>query len=267
MPANTNNVSDMRNISALPQPPLYTPNDTELFFLKLELYFEQNKVTDQNKKLMVIVSVINDCSLSATIKSVLNNVANLQTPYNELKQKILAVTTLSQEEKFDIFLKASSLGDMSPSRFLDYLQGLCGSDNENSAIVKAKFLNALSSDTRNILATMPNATLSELAKTADRIHSTRGHAPISINKISDEIVMKSDVTAFFKKELTSLHQILAKQSEEINALKLCIDDRGNLPKNSGDGKTTLCYYHRKFGTNARKCDPSCAKYNGKTTLN
>lgn len=267
MPADSNNVDDMRTISAIPQPPLYTPNDTELFFMKMELYFEQNKITDQNKRLMVIVSVINDCSLSATIKSVLNNAANIQTPYSVLKQKILAITTLSQEDKFDIFLKTSSLGDMSPSRFLDYLHGLCGSDNENSAIVRAKFLNALSSDTRSILATMPNATLSELAKTADRIHSTRGHTSNSINKINDELMIKDDITTFFRKELKSLHQILAKQSEEINTLKNCIGDRSNYSQNSDDAKTTLCYYHRKFGANARKCDPSCAKYNGKTTLN
>lgn len=270
MPANSNNADAGQNTSAVnisspPQAPVFTPKDTELYFLKLELFFEHCKIDSQNKKLMTLVSVINDCSLSSIIKGVLNKASELTNPYDELKSKILAVTTLTQEEKLDIFLKTSSLGDMTPSRFLEYLQGLCDSNDGNSAIVKSKFLNALSSDTRSILATMPSASLSELAKTADRIYTTRLHPPVSINKISDEFLNTDDLTSFLRKELKLLHQTLAKQGEEISTLKSYVNDRVSKPTNDAD--ISLCFYHKKFGINARKCNPSCSKYGGKTVLN
>lgn len=249
------------------QPPVFMPRDTELFFLKLEFYFKQNKFKDESQKLGVLVSAINDPSLSSVIKHVLTNSSNISSPYKELKNKILQETTLSKDEKMDMFLKATGLGDMTPTQFLQYLLSLSPSDDENDPILKAKFMNALSADTQCILATMPDASLSDLAKTADRINNTKKHAPVFINKINTEPNITTEFTTILRSELRSIHQALAEQKKEIEYLKNKVCDNYTSDNNDKSSLSSLCFYHKKFGVNARKCEPSCARYEGKTQLN
>lgn len=254
------------NMSSIPQPPAFMPRDTELFFLKLEMYFDQHKIKNESKKLLSLVSMINDESLSGIIKNVLTSVDQLTHPYRTLKEKILTHTTLSKDVKLDMFLKTSSIGDMKPSQFLDYLYSLYDPKDDNSLIVKTKFLNALSVDIQSILATMPDASLPELAVTADRIFSTRNQTPpLSINKISNDSTLVQEISSLFQKELKIVHQTLAEQKEEIRNLKLQMN---RYDKNNQFSKEpSLCYYHKKFGSNAKKCDSTCSKYEGKTDLN
>ena len=130
------------------------------------------------------------------------------------------------------------------------MQQLLGdkANNTDGTFLRELFLQRLPSNVRMVLASTPDAgNLDDLAQLADKIVEVATPS-ISSVKTSDEFErLRHEVT-----ELKLLIQTL-KQPKRSRS-------RGRSPSPAPQRHSQeICWYHAKFGDNARKCKPPCSK--------
>ncbi|KAK5649818.1 hypothetical protein RI129_000847 [Pyrocoelia pectoralis] len=204
--------------------PPFWPNDPELWFAQIENQFQLSGITTDGTKYSYVAG-----SLEARFAS-------------EVRLSI------TQEQKTKQLLELEELGDRKPSQFLRHLQQLAGAAVPET-LLRSIWSNRLPTNVRAILATQADANLTKVADLADAIMSTT-NPPLgpAVNTLDDTIKNLVDQVAQLKSEL-----------------------RGR-PSNREKGKTRTrsssrnktydtCWYHYKFGNNAKKCRPLCNKAN------
>ena len=146
-----------------------------------------------------------------------------QGKYNALKTALLNAFGKSQLQKDAELLNISGLWDKKPSAFLRYLESL---NNDADTLRRAFFLAQLPSQVRAILAAQEFPNLQELALAADRIIEANELLPIN------------SISALGPRHLKNLQP-------------------KHKPKPNFSTHHIICYYHKKFGPNARTCRPGC----------
>ena len=137
--------------------------------------------------------------------------------YNALKAQLLRLFQLSDEERAERLLSLHGLGDSKPTELMENMLALLGSGDTTFLFVQL-FMRQLPTPVRTALASSP------LVRTKDY----RG-----IAEEADRI-------------------LLASRQYTVAAVS---DRRDRVPdRQREDG---LCYYHRRFGTKAKRCTPPC----------
>ena len=218
----TNNALSTTKIEAVAvKLPEFWTDDPEIWFLRAEAQFRSKSVIIDQTKFDYIITAL-DNRAAAEVKAVLLNPPE-QGKYNALKTALLNAFGKSQLQKDAELINISGLGDKKPSAFLRYLESL---NNDANTLRRAFFLAQLPSQVRAILAAQEFPNLQELALAADRIIEANELLPInSVSALSPR----------HPKNLQPKHK----------------------PKPNPSTHHIICYYHKKFGTNARTCRPGC----------
>ena len=83
-------------------------------------------------------------------------------PYSQIKQALILAYTPSKEQDINELLYHTQLGDRKPSDLLEKMRKLLETDNTH--LLKKLFLDKLDTETRRLLATVPQGSLDELAE-------------------------------------------------------------------------------------------------------
>ena len=146
--------------------------------------------------------------------------------YDNLRRRLTDVFGLSPRQRADRLLEfgAHSLGDMRPSQLMDEMLGLLGG-HKPCLLFESLFLKSMPEDVRMQLTMASFDDPRALAKIADALWQARGQP--SLVSVADN---RSPPTS---------------------------DNRA--PRNARPRATDtyICYYHRRFGNAARKCNPPC----------
>ena len=218
----TNNALSTTKIQAVKLPEFWT-DDPEIWFLRAEAQFRSKSIIIDQTKFDYIITAL-DNRAAAEVKAVLLNPPE-QGKYNALKTALLNAFGKSPLQKDAELINISGLGDKKPAAFLRYLESL---NNDADTLRRAFFLAQLPSQVRAILAAkeFPNLGLQELALAADRIIEANELLPIN------------SVSALSPRHLKNLQP-------------------KHKPKPNPSTHHIICYYHKKFGPNARTCRPGC----------
>lgn len=201
--------------------PEFWTDDPEIWFLRAEAQFRAKSITVDQTKFDYVITAL-DNRAAAEVKAVLVNPPE-QGKYNALKTALLNAFGKSQLQKDAELLNISGLGDKKPSAFLRYLESL---NNDADTLRRAFFLAQLPSQVRAILAAQKFSNLQELASAADRIIE------------ANELLPSNSVSALNPRNFRNLQPKYK-------------------PKINPSTQPTICYYHKKFGPNARTCRPGC----------
>ena len=138
------------------------------------------------------------------------------------------VFDLSPKQRADRLLEfgTRSLGDMRPSRLMDEMLGLLGG-HRPCLLFESLFLKSMPEDVRMQLAMASFDDPRALAKIADALWQARGQ-PSLVSAADNRSPPTSDNRA----------------------------PRNARPR-ATDRPIDICYYHRRFGNAARKCNPPC----------
>lgn len=226
--------------------PTFWEHDVTLWFLQIETFFTLNKVTNADSKALH--------TISSLPQNVLRKIADIlpTTDYDQLKSTLLQRCEVSDQESIRKLLAKQELGDRKPSQLLLDLKYLAKRGNIPNNIVQEIWLQQLPTNIQDIL----QVSKEPLQKLGD---------------IADKIMSRSQVQTETNVQSASLSQELTDLRKDINDL------RHNMkfllkPKLSPRHKTRspspqrpprqrsplgLCWYHRRYGRKAQRCQAPC----------
>lgn len=159
-------------------------------------------------------------------------------------------------------MEHEEIGDRRPSQFLRHLSTLAGAAASDE-LIRTLWLSRLPPQTQAILATRKGDNLQDIAEQADRIHEVNDRAlvlattqpsasttPAPPNWVEQMSKLTQQVAA-----LTAQMTRLNKQSRRERSRSRSRDQARN--RSRAATPEGVCYYHRRFGEEARKCTQPC----------
>ncbi len=202
--------------------PAFWTSQPEIWFAQAEAQFNLRGIVADNTKYYYLVAAL-DQSTASRLIDILEQPPQ-DDKYGKLKARLIATFGLSDQERALRLLHFRELGDSQPSALMDEMLALLGSRSPE-ILFKQLFLERLPEDIRMQLAASEFTDYRQMAKQADKLWSSR-HT-------------HSDISTLQRQPSAG---------------------RSHCKSNSSGSYThnRLCYYHRKFGDAARRCQQPCA---------
>lgn len=236
--------------------PPFWPEDPEVWFAQVENQFDLAKITTDDTKYSHVAGNL-EARYAKEIRDVLTNPPPTGK-YEKLKAELIRRLSVSQEHRTRQLLEHEEQGDRKPSQFLRHLQHLAGAAVPET-LLRSLWMGRLPRNMQAILATQTKATLEEVAELADAISNTTTPVINEVNRGYDDALktVMSEI-AQLKTQLQNHDSDRRTRSRNRAKTSTSRDRR----RSQSERKTyDTCWYHFKFGENARKCRPPCDKSN------
>lgn len=246
-------------------PPLWKTN-IKLWFIQVESNFALAKITNDLTKYNHLISSIDPETLSS-VSDILFAPPD-SNKYDALKARLITEFSASENEQIRRLISEMHLGDDKPSQLLRKMREL-GGKCINDDFLKTLWLQRLPSAIQTILS-ISSESLDNLAKMADKISEVRTSTENNVFAIGQTTALVADSTqrASPLDEVTALRKEIAALSKQVerfsrdrsrgpghrNNSKHRSFSRGRSRDRNGD----YCFYHARFGKNARKCRSPCS---------
>lgn len=233
--------------------PPFWATQPQIWFAQIESQFDICGITTDATKFNTIVGNIESSVLTQVTDAVLHPPA--QYKFENLKKAIIERYSDSEQSRMRKLLSDVDLGDKKPSQLFNELRQLAG-EKIDSDFLKNIWLQRLPPQVQAILAAI-TGDAKTLANVADTIIDTGGY-----NRIQ-----KISVTAGASSSKTPSSSIEAKIDELTQRFDRFERSRSqSRPRSKSSNrdstpgvKTTLCWYHRRFGDRATRCNSdSCS---------
>ncbi len=235
--------------------PPFWPADPEVWFAQVEAQFTTRRITTQKTMFDHVISP----EFATEVRDLLLRPPT-DNPYNTLKAELIKRTAASAQRKLQQLISGEELGDRKPTQLLRRMQQLLGdqlgADADTNAFLKELFLQRLPANVRMVIASADVTTdIAKLADMADKVathpntvsavrHSTE------VDKLREEVTRLADLVA----SLTSTHSRRPRSRSNSRYRR----PRSPAPLDSQHKPGPLCWYHHKFGEEARKCQEPCS---------
>jgi len=255
-------------------PPFWKGNP-QLWFAQVEAAFVINRITSDETKFRYVTLHLDP--------SVLPLVADIITSppdgdrYAAIKERLVSVLGETSASRLRKLLASHELGDDKPSILLQRLRNLA-EGQVTDGVLRTIFLEQMPESTRAILAISEVSDLNKLAIQADKILEMAKPVALAVQPITAESAISKE---------TAEAGAISKMATEIAALTkqvaaLTKQARGRSRSKSKDrrsyrGQTrsksrnreadAICYFHRRFGAKAFKCEKPCEWKNDNKTEN
>lgn len=247
MPKNSESVSapaeysslDLLNTVSVKVPPFW-PDSAEAWFIQTEAQFALKGVTASSTKFYYCVSSFNQ----ETANQVLDLIKSPPSdePYEALKRRLLKLFALDDFQRFEAISNLPLSGDMKPSKLMSSMLALLPVGHKPCFFLRGAFLKRLPADVRAHLLRDDFSDPISLALKADEIYQSRvSSSPVfSVSSASDE-----------------QHSVNAVKSSTNRPRRSATPHAANRHDNRSQSPS-LCYYHRSWGTQAKKCRAPCS---------
>ncbi|XP_032664102.1 uncharacterized protein LOC116840887 [Odontomachus brunneus] len=218
------------NKVAVRAPPFWE-NEPELWFAQLEGQFLLAGITQDATN-----SKDNSCSLA------------LHKMLPSTPMYFHKLTRASQEHRIRQLLEHEEMGDRKPSQFLRNLRTLAGNAVPEQ-LLRTLWLGRLPTTMQAILATRTQDRLEDVAEQADRIQE------VTVRSVNEVKTAPDDPSpmAHQIRQLTDQVAAMARRLEQTPRPR----NRNRSQSREKNKRDHLCFYHRKFGQQARKCTQAC----------
>jgi hypothetical protein len=243
--------------------PAFWPEEPELWFAQVEGQFALSGTTDDDIKYAYVLSRI-EPKQAREIRDIIRN-PPLVDKYKTIKTALVQRLSDSQEQRIRQLLEHEEIGDRRPSQFLRHLSTLAGTTVSNE-LLRTLWIGRLPPQTQAILATRTDDNLQAVAEQADRIHEVNSRALVlattqpptpAATTVQQAWTTQMEMLTKQVAALTTQMANWAKTSRRGRSRSRTRDytqkrERSKTPKQEG-----VCYYHRRFGAEARKCTQPC----------
>lgn len=181
-------------------------------------------------------------------------------PYQKIKNALIARFSVSKEARMRQLLDKESLGNRTPSAHLRHLKSLVPGIDED--VLKSKWLSHLPNQMEAFLAEDEIVDLDKMATRADRLYEifNPGTIPVvaTISQPSTAVSTTDQQILNLTRQVAALTRSVRKMGSRPHASggssrgRSRSSSRKRLPSTSD-----ICWYHRKFGKDARSCVTGC----------
>lgn len=252
--------------------PLFYDKYPQQWFLLAESQFRINNINlekDKFDKLLLALSQELFVTVSDVIQNINDNWHNPNlTPYTALKEALLDRNSLSESQRLENLLKDFDMGDRKPSEFYRTLKQTAGqSDSITDKLLTQLWIRKLPMQIQISLKTLPNPDIKTLLSMADSIFeiflmNNQGQLQAIVSPNANEL--GHDHIGRLEHQIQLLTESIQKltsnsqNSSQNSRFRSRSKSRSNSKsKSSRLNSTELCWYHQKFGDNARKCISPC----------
>jgi len=232
--------------------PPFWPSDPEIWFAQVEAQFSTKGITTQKTKFEYIIASLTT-EYATEVRDLILQPPD-HNPYDTLKEQLIKRTAASEQRRLQQLFSAEELGDRKPTQLLRHMQQLLGDKASitDSSFLRELFLQRLPPNVRMVLASSADTiTLEELASLADKIMEVA--TPIIATVGSSQVSAEIDQ---LRSEIASLKRLAETRTKPFPTRRTTRRTPSPAPQQS---PSDLCWFHQRFGDNARKCRPPCAK--------
>ena len=285
----TNTASSTPQVTALRLPP-FAPEDPELWLAQVECALGVAGITNDLSRYQVLAS-----SLPPDVASQVRDKITCPSPtYSGLTNALRERLAHSRSSRLEALLRNQQLGDQRPSQLLRRMQGelsAAGDVPADSGLLRTLFLQRLPQVATAALSLLPETTpLQDLASSADRFleasrPATGYQGQPSLSAISlpppppllhapapaqpDLVATVATLTASISELQTEIRSMRQQRSEErpqrqqTPCYRCRSQSRGRQShRRRSQSPMQVCYYHRRFGSQAQKCHAPCSWKSG-----
>ena len=233
------------NAVSLKLPPFWAA-EPQIWFAQAEAQFALRKIVADDTTYFYVLSAL-DQATASRLKDFIGNPPEADK-YEALRARLVETFDLSEPERASLLLHFRPLGDARPSALMDEMLALLDG-HPPCFLFRQLFLERLPEDMRAQLIDANIDDCRQLARRADRIWAARQ--------------MQNYTNSVQTEPAPTPEQVLPAASNEGH--EGCIADavqrRQQMPpklkKRQPPASPVLCYYHRMFGTKARRCQQPC----------
>lgn len=238
--------------------PPFWPADPQAWFLLIESQFALRNITNSKTKFHHVVSGLTP-EMVTKLMDVISNTAST-TPYEDLRTAITTRLGDHDHEQIHRLLQPHhGATPQRPSSTLVEVQRILGGVHADKDTVKKFFLHKLPPITRAIIAASQESDLNELAKLADTIFNTsvdHPHVATIHDQHADLLALVGSLTkqvAELQLQHPATREAPTKQADNFKTNQQRWRRRSLSPK----APQAICWYHQRFGKEARRCTPPC----------
>ncbi|KMQ85816.1 hypothetical protein RF55_15411 [Lasius niger] len=238
--------------------PAFWPEDPELWFAQIEGQFALGGIVDDSSKYSYVLSKL-EPKQAREIKDVITRPPSTNK-YTAIKSALIQRLTDIQEQRIRQLLEREELGDRKPSQFLRHLTTLAGTVVSNE-MLRTLWLGRLPPTTQAILATRKDDELENVAEQADRIHEVNNRALVLATETTPTGGLQNPWAAQMEALTKQVATLTAQMSGIVKELRKGRSRTRSQSRQRTRSKTPrkegICYYHRRFGAEAKKCTQPC----------
>jgi len=241
------------------------------WFNVVEATFALNRITSDETKFRHILSNLDPTIIPFVTDLITDPPAH--NKYDAIKTRIINAFSESKETKLRKLLRGQELGEDKPSHLLQRLRNLAG-NNCTDTIIRSLFLEQLPESARSILTISPEGNLDTLAMQTDRILEAIKPQVALVKAGSTQSDTNNNVASGIQAEINEIRNMVEKLSTEFkrgrsrsnskaryhNRVRSKSRDKTVSTNNSNNNNNVLCYYHSRFGDQARRCQKPCINY-------
>lgn len=224
------------------KPVPFFKDEPDLYFIQLEAQFSNASITtDQTKYNHAIANF--DPKYLQKVTDLLRS-PPADNKYTTFKTRILKEFSDSQDRKFHRLIQDCVLGDDKPSQLLKRMKDLANNAINDDAL-KSMWIQRLPESVRAVISVAPGDA-TQWAELADKMMEVTNFPTIAAvkNPLFDEI-------AALRKEIAEL------RSEHRSRKETKHDEKKDRSRSKSKSQIGFCYFHHRFGSNARKCNDPC----------
>ena len=219
--------------------PAFWPDSAEAWFVQVEAQFALKGATASLTKFYYCVSSFNQ----ETANQVLDLIKSPPSsePYEALKQRLLKLFALAAFQRYEAISSLPLSGDMKPSKLMSSMLALLPVGHKPCFFLRGAFLKRLPADVRAHLLRDDFSDPISLALKADEIYQSR--------------VASNPVYAVSSSSEDSVNAVRSSGSSKTR--RSATPHAGNRQDNRSQSPN-MCYYHRSWGSQAKKCRAPCS---------
>ena len=219
--------------------PAFWPESAEAWFIQVEAQFALKGVTTSSTKFYYCVSAFNQDTANQVLDLIKSPPA--VGPNEALKNRLLKLFALDDYQRYEAISNLPLSGDMKPSRLMSNMLALLPAGHEPCFFLKGAFLKRLPADIRAHLIRDDFSDPISFALKADEIYQSR--------------VASNPVYAVSSSPEDSVNAV--RSSGSSRPRRSATPHTGNRQDNRSQSPT-MCYYHRTWASQAKKCRAPCS---------
>lgn len=222
-------------------------NKPDLWFYTVEAQFSNANVKTQIAKYNTVLGVLT-ADQASVVGDILENPGPV-SPYDSLKKALIERLGASSEERVRNVLRVMDLGDKKPSQLLREMKNEAR-DAFPEGTLRILWIEKLPASVRATIV-VSNESLDQIALLADKVYEV---CKVSQLSVVDPPKPTEDSISRLEKMVSDL-QLQVSALTSANARDTRFRSRSRSRPNTN---SDLCYYHERFGNNARKCREGCS---------
>lgn len=257
--------------------PDFDAKTVDTWFWQVEAKFSAAKITADSTKYYTLIGAL-PTSVMARFSHLQANPPAAGQMYKTLKDLIISEYSESEQARIKRLLGDMSLGDKKPSQLLADMRNIAANTAVKDDFLRTLWLQNLPDTVRAIIAKDEDIDTNALAKLADRIHDTIKSGSFgSINAVTKstptakadwrEQTQTPEAKDMFEKLCRTIDELTKKvdklstdanQRQRSRSRSKTPYRRSQQNDETGEKRTfETCWWHFKFGENARKCQEGC----------